>query len=693
MAGPSKQTAVEFIIPAGEAQVLFEPTLLANKIQNFELTAERTLKSVVGPTYYEPKRISGSSPSPFEEPHGIFHAGLLGGIADTLIVRADNYLYRHQGWERGFSKLTLPSSISSLVSETRPLYPDHFVVLNDKIVWTNGIDRALVINHDGMVVPLGFAAVPGAPTVDGPQQPDAENRRYLYPNALGYSWGGEIGTIGDLLDGQTGAVLAGAWEYYIQWEDIFGNLSQPSAASNLVNISTIQADPLILTDGNETGSEVTDLTRQFLVHLKAKAPEHAVAQRIYRTPDLKNQGGVPQLVTRLPGNSQVFFSDRKADGYLGSPISATVAVPVFRTMCTHQGCLVIANTPEDPGIVRQSEPGFPGTFSAASFIYPDSGGAEVTAVASHNGELIAFTRNTTYLLKDFAFPVPLAQGIGCVAPRSIQALPDGTLIWLAHDGFYGMNSGVVSQLSKSIQRTMRHYVSRSRACMAVAAMNHETGEYYCALTPAGENKNTLVLTFDGQGWKRQTLGLHLADMCLTDDWRRMLLAVATDTDTDDDWNDVFVLNRETVAYAARERDILYRSAWLRGDDTGLKLLNVRTMYIGLLDSYDDDFEILFYRNGSYKAVVQMTDVKAVGPDDDSGLVTDIAGSAVIGTATTHNPRLFYRQVPVGLQNVNSWAFEIRAKSPVRLHLAAFAFDVSIASSGNALSRIPRRGDT
>jgi hypothetical protein len=229
--------------------------------------------------------------------------------------------------------------------------------------------------------------------------------------------------------------------------------------------------------------------------------------------------------------------------------------------------------------------------------------------------------------------------------------------------------------------------------MAVAAMNHETGEYYCALTPAGENKNTLVLTFDGQGWKRQTLGLHLADMCLTDDWRRMLLAVATDTDTDDDWNDVFVLNRETVAYAARERDILYRSAWLRGDDTGLKLLNVRTMYIGLLDSYDDDFEILFYRNGSYKAVVQMTDVKAVGPDDDSGLVTDIAGSAVIGTATTHNPRLFYRQVPVGLQNVNSWAFEIRAKSPVRLHLAAFAFDVSIASSGNALSRIPRRGDT
>jgi len=226
--------------------------------------------------------------------------------------------------------------------------------------------------------------------------------------------------------------------------------------------------------------------------------------------------------------------------------------------------------------------------------------------------------------------------------------------------------------------------------MAVAALNQETGEYYCALTPAGENKNTLILTFDGQNWKRQEVGLHIADLCLTDDWRRFLLAAATSTD--DSKKDVFVLNRETSAYEVPERDILYRSAWMRGDDTGLKMLNVRTMYIGLLDSFNDDFEVRFYRNGSYKSVVSMTDVRAVGPDDGSGLVTDIAGSAVIGEAAVHNPRLFYRQVPVGLQNVNSWAFEIRAKSPTRLHVAAFAFDVSIASSGNSLSRIPRRGD-
>ena len=93
---------------------------------------------------------------------------------------------------------------------------------------------------------------------------------------------------------------------------------------------------------------------------------------------------------------------------------------------------------ESPGLVRRSEIGFPGTFTEFDFVYPDSGGAEITGLASHSGVLLAFTENSVYSLEQFGQPRPLAQGIGCVAPSSIKALPNGTLIWLARDGFYGM---------------------------------------------------------------------------------------------------------------------------------------------------------------------------------------------------------------------------------------------------------------
>tara|TARA_Y100001951_G_C11091779_1_gene157142 strand:- start:164 stop:562 length:399 start_codon:yes stop_codon:yes gene_type:complete len=128
------------------------------------------------------------------------------------------------------------------------------------------------------------------------------------------------------------------------------------------------------------------------------------------------------------------------------------------------------------------------------------------------------------------------------------------------------------------------------------------------------------------------------------------------------------------------------------DDVGLMPVNVRTMYIGLVDAWDGEFTVRFYRNGSWSEFVEMTNVKAIGVDDGSRVVQDIAGNAVIGTAKTHDPRLSWRQVPVGIENANSWAFEIEATYPTRLHLASFAFDISVATSGSPRGRIPRRSD-
>ena len=719
MAGPTDQSVRRFIVPPGEAQKVFSPGSLAQLVKNFEATPEGTLKTVVGPAVFEPNEVyegltrttpSSSALDPtylvtteLGTPHAVFHATLLGGLCDMLLIRSGTAIFRHQGWKRswvaidGFTGTAITSD--HLSNDESPRYPDQFLVMNDRIIWSNGVDHARVITHDGMVTRLGFWERPSAPTARGPESPIGTSRVSHVQNARGYAWPGRIGTAGDALDGESGAVLMGSWNYYIQYEDVHGNLSALSIPSNPVTIDTMNADPAYDSsgaDGTKSPTYISDLTRQFLVRTSGDLPEHAVATRIYRTGDTLHGSSEPRLLARVPGGRVFPYPDNMSDGELGPVATATVPVPVFKIMCTHQGRLVIGNLLGDPGMVRRSEPGFAGTFSASDWVFPDSGGSAVTGLASHGGYLLAFTSRSVYSLEEFGRPRPLAQGVGCVAPQSIKALPNGMLVWLSRDGFYGFQGGQVVLVSDNIHRTIQNQVNRSRMQMAVAVIDAESQEYRCTLAPAGSSKRTLTLCYDGQSWRRQDLGIDFAGFCQTDDWRQYTLGIGTtvaDAKTGATTTNVFVMGRETTSFDMPARSMVYRSGWLMGDEIGLTPVHVRTMYIGLLDACDDTFTVRFYRNGSWDEVVEMNDVLSVGPDDDSSVVTDIAGSAVVGTSKFHDPRLTWRQIPVGLENVSSWAFQINATYPVKIHIAAFAFDVSVSTLGNTRGRIPQRGDT
>ena len=739
MAGPAQQQTLKLVVPPGEAQVQYSAASLAWRVENLALTSEGTLRSVVGPAVYEPDRFEKFQGigAITDDPHGIFQTTLLGGQSNTLIVRVGQRLYRHTGWLRTtgitpWEALTL-TGVKAFSSEGRPKFPDQFVVLNDKIIWTNGVDQAMVISSDGMTVPLGYAERPGPLDVAGPSSQRTSSQNL---NTGGYSWVGRIGTVGDVYNGEEGAVLAGAWYYHARLEDIHGNLSAPSPVSNVASISTIRASPF---NANKIGNRgqfgfrgvvnnlpeivancvLDDLTRQFAVSFGGDVPEHTVAVHLYRTPDTRNASTVPRFLTRVPNYREFTYPDNYSDSDLGPEMVSSVPVPIFRVMCTHQGSLIIGNTTGAPGIVRRSEPGFPGTFPELDFVYPDAGGAAVTGLVSHRGWLLAFTETSTYSLENFAAPVPLAQGIGCTAPRSIAAMASGMLIWLGRDGFYGLTpDGSIQLISGAIDRTIRNYINKSRACLAVAAIDATSGEYRCALSPAGDSENSLVLCFDGRYWRRMDLGMHIADMCTTDDWRQYTMflgyeqgyqttelpmlgsasgvdisgTTGTTTVRTKNANHVYVMDKETTAFTPPDRTIVYRSGWMRADDVGLTPMNVRSMFVGMIDSWNGDFTVRFYRNGSWSEFVSMTDVKAVGVDDGSRVVMDVAGAAIIGQAKTHDPRLFWRQVPVGIENANTWAFEIEAKSPTRLHIASFAFDVSVATLGNVKARIPHRAD-
>lgn len=776
MAGPTNQRAVSFNIPPGESQVQYPIALLAREVENFEFTQDETLISVFGPTLYEPVPPNTLAPAyRSENIHSLFHTTLNGGLTDVLIVRWGDALYWHNGWSKTYSKLTTLDDVTTSVplsDELRPVYPDQYVVLNDRIIFTNGVDRARIITYEGVSFPLGFANYPPTPqalspipigsvsnnsfgSTAGSPADDfltilANGDRNLAriqqePNYRGYSWPGKIGSTGATTGGGAGSILAGSWTYRAQYEDFFGNRGPLSAPSNAATISEAYSGPpavrnqsnlgwfarTVLRFDSFTGSlptaatnpdeaefinspdvdntSVDDLLKQFVVTLGGgEVPKNVAAVNLYRTEDTKNQGVQHKFLVRLTNASSTSYPDNIPDSGLGEEAQDTIAVPVFRTMCTHQGRLVIANTLSEPGIVRRSEPGFPGTYVRSEFVYPDAGGAEVTAVVSHNGVLLAFTENTVYSLQEFSNPLPLAEGIGCVAPRSISALPNGNLIWLGRDGFYALSPGAsIQKVSEPIDRLVEHFLSKGRMRMAVSTYNYQSREYQCAVSEAGSNENNLILCLGEGGWRRKRLGLAIRDICTTRDWRKYSLVASKELPgitktaedgtqilpgSDAETNDVYVLDRETNAYVPADRSVRYRSNWFRSESHAMTPSHLRTMYVGMLDAFDGDVTIRFYINGSWAEAVSMSDLKSVAPDDGQGIVSDVAGKAVVGTARTRDPRLFWRQVPIQLRDARLWAFEIETNNRQALHLAAVAFDASVATMGNPNSRVPRRAD-
>lgn len=758
MGGPTEQETNTVFIPPGEGRQAFSPLPLAWLVENMEIGADGTLESVVGPSilrigkdgYYNISTgIKASlTPDEFELiyfapqgendfvlpefmptygvksglPQSIFSANLLNGSARTLLYRIGSRLYRFRG--EMTSEIAEPSSNfltgGPLVPSSEAISPDEvilreisvdpdsktldqYVVINDKIIFFNGRDRAQVITYDGMVTPLGFDVPASTLSVSSPSQPDYEEATNYYPNSMGYSWQGRIGTPGDELSGTSAALLKGAWYYYVQYEDIHGNLSEFSAPSDPASIHTNQADPIkvfgvsnrnetnpTLTVGNDgssasattlpIGTEIDDLTRRFLVRFSGELPEHAVACRIYRTADTFHKDSTPRLADRIPGSSQFLYDDNNADSDLGETWKELVSVPVFAVACAHQGRLIIGNVAGDTGIVRRSEPGFAGTFPKMDYIYPDSNGDSITALASHRGNLLAFTENSLYLIDDdFMEPQPLSNGIGCVAQKSIQSMRDGSLIWLASDGFYSLSvDGSISKISSSIQKIVDQELNSSQFFRAVSVVDPESNEYRCALPLKGQARNTIFFCFDGNYWRRQSYGLEIADVCAIKDHTKQVMFVGSDprenrchavTPPNRLYNPtgglrtfnlsrVFVMNRQTTDYFGPPRRIRYRSAWLRSGDYGLVPTNVRNLYIGMLDAWEGKATVRLYRNGSWKPIATMHNVLLYGPDDESNVVVDSASKAIIGKSKVHDPRVFWRQIPVDIQNANSWAFEI-----------------------------------
>jgi hypothetical protein len=671
-------------LPVIESGTVYRPDTVAETIVNFEEHPLGGLRAVRGPAAYLPDYdLNGVFHASYGKMHGIYHAALQGGMRDVLLVRTGTKLLVQQG-------TTYETLTSALSDEGNVEFPDQFCEVGGVVVWTNGTNAPLVYNGE-VLTPLGYDKGPPVPLPFGPDQVATSNSENpgLYRNSGGYSHPGRIGTPGDVLAGQDGCLRAGAWYYWGQWMDMYGNVSPLSPVSVPVTLRTentateFEKKFLAWDTPGKLGNRAVnldDLTRQFFVGNLRAGRDGTMAYLLYRSPDTYYNPTEPRLLAMIPGNvDNMVYPDNHSDAELSSMAQQVIPVPHFKIMCAYGGGLAIANLPSDPGMVRVSEIGQAGTFLRDKWVYPDPNGAAVTGLAYYNKKLYAFTVGNIFEITETTegglYAVPLQGNQGCVAPSSLQVV-NGVLVWLGYDGFYAMNaSGVVTNITVQYGHQQEFAkLNKAKFSQAAAVFSPETQEYLCAVTPAGSVLNTSVFCFNGSGWKRREYGLHFASMTLTKDLRQLVLAAGALANGDTP--NVYALNAENRHFTPPAKTYKFRTGWLRMDPLGRDRFNVATIYVGFRESANTQLQWTTYQNGRMDKVQEGatgSKLTMVAPD-----LSDILDAALYGTAKARNPRVFWRRADVKLTGVDSFAFALSGSESTgaRPDIVGFMFDAT-----------------
>ena len=659
---------LDFPLPVVESGQKYAPASLAQEILNLRLTPEGTLESVRGPLPLIPDYGSGYPYS--GRMYGVFHALLDAGMRDVTLVRSGDTLYQQTGWTRSVESLQ-----TGLSSDPNARWPDQFVEVAGKIVWNNGVNTPLV--YDGYVLlPLGFDRTPGAPSAAGPN----DTGHPVFRNRGGYSHPGHIGTVGDFFSQGQGALLPYAREYYVQYEDYFGNRSALSPASNAVTLRQELTQDLFWHDytnyPNGTPAELglltvntSDLTKQFLVEGIPSGPAGTVARLLYATPDLNKNPRQPRLLVRIPDNISNVYPDNTPDGALGAPAEDYINVPRFTAMCAHNGRLVVLEGRN----VRISEPGFIGSFKRNAVASLDSDGAEPSGVFSFGGKLYAATTRTLFSVEETELgwqARPVSHGTGLVGPNAVDSTPFGVCVGLDANGFWSLDlNGTITPISEEeyplFKRLKAGYLSH--ACVRWSPKDREL---LCALPKAGPNYgNTLIMAWDGRGWRRREYGIAFEYLCVTKDWRQDVYGAGQIVGST---YNVFNLSAEAQTYTPPTRTSRFRSQWLRVDPTGRRRCTVRTIFIGIVESSSNNLTVTVWQNGSRDTTVVSKNVEACNP-----ATTDLLNTLVLGTGKARTPRLTWKKVDVRVRSCESFSFDVSAAYPTPLHIAAFAFDAGL----------------
>lgn len=640
----------------GEDGAIFGKGELARKVQNLVRTSRSTMRTLRGPCRYE------LGQSSLTAPFGVFHATLMENTTNLLLARGGTELWKHIGG-------SWVSIYSGLSKETRPLYPEMWCVINGRVIWSNGINRALQIDAYGRVYELGFGKKPSPPQVMGPQ---SETSGSFYPNVK-TSWPGDIGTAMDVLYGEAGSLARSEYQYAVQFVHANGDLSALSPLSNPAVINEIHANPYFAgaTPLQASYAELSDLRRQFWVTAGSpKSNGDVKAVRLYRTRDSVRYGNSLFFLAEIPGIGKLGHPDKLSDAYLTFPAQDFEVIPRIHAMCNHAGSLVFAND----ATVYTSLPGLAGSVPAGSGQDASSRGSAVTAVASYMGRKLAFTLDSIVDLTEGR--TVLFEGGGAAGPRCVCPIPGVGLLALGTNGAYLIrpDGSVDPNCGLPELDTLRWDISHSALRRAVSTYIPQTREAVFWLPKAGSNQVfDYGLSFDGTYWRRFDIEMNVQDVCVTDDPRQLVLMAASDTPGGGSTSDIFVWDRENRAYTPPARNAVFETGWIQYSEEGGPF-SVRDILIEIVDAGFNNASILLFKNGSWASPMETAFTTAlINQDRGSGIFNDRVGTGICGTAKLREPRAAWRQVSCAkyLDGVNSFAFRITIPYPYPAELGRF----------------------
>jgi len=652
---------------------LFSPAGTAYRIHNLELSREGSLRVVKGPVPWLPEfGGQGLSAKTDGRHHGLYHAML--GKREVLLCHAEGSILEFRGWESTITgKWTALQT--GLPDENWAKFPTQFESDGKRVFIAPGMGQTVYAYDGERWDVLGYPLRPAAPVI------------------MESELSGEIGTVdetfGEAEDG--GSVLPGVWDYHMAYQDIWGDTSAWSIEGS------------ISTGLQQNGSSSGSSQRMTFIVTVATGTDKTESRRLARTPDKVNSGSVaPQeLIYGLgfdvpgpafPDNISMVLSDGNHDGTLGPPTEDLRSTPRCSLLRMAMGRLFMANEHGDPGILYWSKEGRPGTFGTFDFRYPDPQGAEVTGLAKVARGLLAMTTRGVFLVEpsqdtpDTFISRPVPGGLGCLAPSSIQTMANGLTVWLGPGpAFYAYDGSKVVRVSDSYRDEVET-ISRSRAALAVSAVNPGTGEYYCSVSTGRTMENDTTFVWDGQRWRtRDEVRAH--SMCVMSNHVGAVLCggkVGSDVA-------VWVMNHEAQHYDASGKTATYESRWWQPPGGPGSRDTVVGLIIWMRESRDSDVQLTFFRDGARGVPVGSPETGEeyfTAGNLYADAPASLWGTVKLGEdgARWGNRRPFFRRVFCHIPSAESVAFKLQAVD-MDFELLGYAWISSPRSVGGG-GRIP-----
>ncbi len=530
----------------------------------------------------------------------IFHTILPNGF-DCVLIHADSYIFKYEGALNAWYRIT----DKFVFNDDSSKYNTQWVATPNGVIIIPPVGRALFYDGE-VCGYLGYNFIPKAPDGLGPRSRHAVDKLYPnseypsagtspeeslygvnasiepYMNSQGYAhdalynfstgFAPDFGVcrVGTAITppgiwSAQGKLLKGSYQVTCQFVDRWGNLSPISAKSNAIVFDeqfswygTLTEDAGDVIPDKGIPATADRVKKQIIWTNIPKGPDDTIGRILYRTKDTYNSGdlGLYELVgnasggtnsyATLPDNMSTIFPDNIPDAWLVSPVLNIVPVPEFRFAVIAFGRLWVGNTRENKGLIRPSLEGLWGTFPANQEIIPDPRGYEVTGLITLNGLLVVFTLNSMFLIQSNVdgngfISSTLSNNIGCIAPNSIVAMPNNTLIWLSNNGFYSFDGKKIIKISNEIDYFVNR-VNVGRVSKSVATYVTGYSSYICYAPFESNEYNSSSFCFNGSTWYSQAQMNVVRGLCETQDHRKYLLACGLENKTEDEENNVFVLN-------------------------------------------------------------------------------------------------------------------------------------------------------